>query len=59
MTVEECNKKRQNAETDVCKILRDLEYDTGMSVDSVTTDSVRGVATPERIQYVSIRLVLA
>ena len=59
MTIEECNKKRKDAEKDVCKILCDLENDTGMSVDAVITDSVRGIATPERIQYVSIRLVLA
>lgn len=59
MDVNECDKKRKTAENQVLEILQKLEEETGMSFGGIGTDSIRGVATPERIHSVSIKLELS
>ncbi len=59
MDVNECDKKRTTAEKQVLEILQNLENETGLSFGGIDTNSVRGVATPERIKGVSIKLELS
>jgi len=59
MEVNECDKKRKIAEKQILEILKTLEEETCMSFGGIDTDSICGVALPERIQRVSIKLILS
>jgi hypothetical protein len=59
MSIDQCNAMRLVAEEKIYQILRGLEEATNMSVGMIKTETITGVAIPERVVSVSISLVLS